>query len=639
MKKNKLFKFLSSVKLAIPLMFAMTVAVAWGTIVESRYNTDMARFTVYRTFWFQILLGLLWVNILFAALSRIPYKRHHTGFVITHIGLLTLLVGAMVTNIWGIDGQLQIVEKNQNGEVLLPDLVFTITNKDSGLKETYSIERRLKEAGYDSFKNINDLTADKVSILTYIPFAKVEKTFKGENSGSLQNVAVSFRMKSPFFDVNEWLHSQQNPEFQLGPAHLSLVIHKKGEEKKNDGPRKEEKRKPSSEGKPANGDSLEVLNGSGEVVQSIPLSQLKKGGVEVQSLKVTLVKYYEQAVVAEKNKLADGGQKGMNPALELSITDGGKSYREVIYAKYPDFSLNPKGFDGFKFRFRSSATPPSGMSIGAHGASEESEAAPGAPMAHSAPSGPMPNDSTHAGMASGAGPMGGAAMAGGNVIQFHIYEGTQDKAEVVLLKNNAEVLKQWVKPGEMVQTPWMGMQLTLNDLVFNGAETQEVKPTEQTLRTEMPPSAILLKPGGAPVDEALWLIEGDARTLMMNGKVIEVYYGRKSFKLPFEIYLDQFIKKDYPGTETPMSFESHVQVNKVGPLINIHMNEPLVKDSYTLYQASYIMRPGEPVSTILSVNWDPGRWIKYIGSIILIIGIITFTLMRSRMAQNWGAKA
>jgi hypothetical protein len=62
----------------------------------------------------------------------------------------------------------------------------------------------------------------------------------------------------------------------------------------------------------------------------------------------------------------------------------------------------------------------------------------------------------------------------------------------------------------------------------------------------------------------------------------------------------------------------------------ISMNEPLKVEGFTLYQASYIMNPGQPPVTVLSVNRDPGRPIKYLGSLILAFGFIIFTLMRSR---------
>ena len=91
---------------------------------------------------------------------------------------------------------------------------------------------------------------------------------------------------------------------------------------------------------------------------------------------------------------------------------------------------------------------------------------------------------------------------------------------------------------------------------------------------------------------------------------------------------------DYPGTETPLSFESRVKVNGQGQDVTISMNEPLKYAGYTIYQSSYDVRPGQPRTSIFSVNWDPGRPIKYLGGLILAIGIILFTVMRSRFYQN-----
>jgi cytochrome c biogenesis protein ResB len=80
-----------------------------------------------------------------------------------------------------------------------------------------------------------------------------------------------------------------------------------------------------------------------------------------------------------------------------------------------------------------------------------------------------------------------------------------------------------------------------------------------------------------------------------------------------------------------MSFESQVKVNSDKETVTISMNEPLKRDGYTLYQSSYQLIPNAPAVSIFSVNQDPGRWIKYLGSLILAIGIIIYTYMRSRL--------
>jgi cytochrome c biogenesis protein ResB len=122
------------------------------------------------------------------------------------------------------------------------------------------------------------------------------------------------------------------------------------------------------------------------------------------------------------------------------------------------------------------------------------------------------------------------------------------------------------------------------------------------------------------------------------GRKYQVYFGRKTLTLPFALELMEFRKVDYPGTETPMSFESSVRVDGRDPEIVVAMNEPLKQDGYTLYQSSYDIQPGQPRASIFSVNRDPGRAVKYLGSLILALGIITFTLMRSRLWRNFNKK-
>ncbi len=64
----------------------------------------------------------------------------------------------------------------------------------------------------------------------------------------------------------------------------------------------------------------------------------------------------------------------------------------------------------------------------------------------------------------------------------------------------------------------------------------------------------------------------------------------------------------------------------------ISMNEPMKYAGYTFYQASFEKdeKTGEPVASVFSVNRDPGRWIKYFGSIILSVGIVWLFYQRRK---------
>jgi len=96
--------------LAVVTLLAIAAVLTAATFLESSYDAETARHYVYGTVWFAALLGLLWVNVLFAALSRWPWKKRHAGFLLTHLGILILLIGSFVTLLRGQEGQVVIEE-------------------------------------------------------------------------------------------------------------------------------------------------------------------------------------------------------------------------------------------------------------------------------------------------------------------------------------------------------------------------------------------------------------------------------------------------------------------------------------------------------------------------------------------------
>ena len=96
--------------MAVPMILILAVLLASGTIVESKYSTAVAKRFVYGTWWFAAFLTLLGANVFCSALSRFPWKKHQTGFVITHLGILILLSGSLVTQRYGVDGQIGLTE-------------------------------------------------------------------------------------------------------------------------------------------------------------------------------------------------------------------------------------------------------------------------------------------------------------------------------------------------------------------------------------------------------------------------------------------------------------------------------------------------------------------------------------------------
>jgi hypothetical protein len=158
-----------------------------------------------------------------------------------------------------------------------------------------------------------------------------------------------------------------------------------------------------------------------------------------------------------------------------------------------------------------------------------------------------------------------------------------------------------------------------------------------------PPSAILLEgelpatgePGAKP--PRIWLGLGERATFETGGKKLTIGYFPRRVILPFGIGLRKFEIARYQGTANPMEFSSVVDVKTGGvdapggppPTDHrISMNEPMKYGGFTFYQSSYVDAQPRPVTSVFSVNQDPGRWLKYLGSFMIVLGSIWLFAMK-----------
>ena len=119
---DKVWLFFSSVKLLVVLLLLFVAAMSYGTYVESLLSNGAARILVYRTWWFDTLIGLTAMNLIGCTLRRAPYKPHQAGWITTHIALLIIMVGSVVTHRFGMHGQMVVPEGEANNIFYLEQL-------------------------------------------------------------------------------------------------------------------------------------------------------------------------------------------------------------------------------------------------------------------------------------------------------------------------------------------------------------------------------------------------------------------------------------------------------------------------------------------------------------------------------------
>lgn len=111
----------------------------------------------------------------------------------------------------------------------------------------------------------------------------------------------------------------------------------------------------------------------------------------------------------------------------------------------------------------------------------------------------------------------------------------------------------------------------------------------------------------------------------------------KRIPMPLVIRLLDFRREMHPGTETPSSFSSLVEVKSDGLVreLTISMNKPLRHHGFTLYQQSYRIDPDGRESSTFAVTRNAGRLLPYVSTAMVVLGMIVhFVVMLIRHARR-----
>ncbi|MEX1119691.1 MAG: hypothetical protein WEB60_12955 [Terrimicrobiaceae bacterium] len=104
----QLIHWLGSLQLALTLFATIAIACAIATFAESEFSAKVAQAYIYKAPWFIVWLIVLCVNLLAVTITRWPWERKHLGFIVTHYGIITLLIGAMVGLHTGFEGNVTL---------------------------------------------------------------------------------------------------------------------------------------------------------------------------------------------------------------------------------------------------------------------------------------------------------------------------------------------------------------------------------------------------------------------------------------------------------------------------------------------------------------------------------------------------
>ncbi len=224
-KMRKVGRYLASLQLAVVVLVALAVLIAWGTFVESRYQDAWrAKVEVYQSWPMLVVMGVLAVNLTAVMVDRWPWKRRHLSFVLAHIGILILLLGAVLTSEWGLDGSMR-VEINQSSRwVYVPETEVTVWSSFDGDKFS-----RIFYQAIDFYKDQHwlgrsiPLDQGSLQFVEWQPYAISSRKIR-RSSSKQAGSAIQFTLKNDRVQVTEWLfrprQASRVASFDFGPARV-----------------------------------------------------------------------------------------------------------------------------------------------------------------------------------------------------------------------------------------------------------------------------------------------------------------------------------------------------------------------------------------------------------------------------------
>jgi len=602
--RDPIFQFFSSLKLAIILLFVIILGCIAGTLYESGFDAKVARYYVYQAAWFNVWLLLLVANLTCSAFSRWPWKQHHVAFLVTHLGIITVLAGALMGRMTGIEGTMTIFKGEKPNSILtIDERILEITEPD-GRRQAINAEVFNRKPSEEKPRRLTT-TADgwKLSIVGYAPLLEIALNPKKADEEGIPAIRVEIETVMMGQKLGGWMiaDSASYGKFPMGLAEIKLK-RGKADLTKNDGT-------PAAQPAAA-GDAAEIEEVIFAFAKSADqVTRAEKGGSSGAKV-ILAVADGPQITLSYQGKTQTlSGVKGGETTIE------GTELKAIVEEYWPDFRIK----DGKPGTVSEAPNNPAVLvRIKGRGVSVA--------------------------------PADAAATEAPNELTLFI-----DEAGVVSYELSSRKLGRsagTLPSGEPLATGWADWALRVGEVITSAVPSFEATPVaEQRMGNSRYTEGVkvLAAKDGKSVSE--WIPLGWQVGLETTPEPIQLIYGYRQAQLPVALQLLDFEVERDEGTDTPASFKSHIEVTTTdGNSAQGHawMNNPFSYPgglwrattglTYKISQASW--NPKNLGESTVQILRDPGWSLKWIGSLTLTLGIyMMFYIPRFRRGGKKKAAA
>ena len=641
----RLFRFVGSIQLAVVLLGVVIVASIFGTIYESGFDADVARAYIYGAAWFNLWLLFLALNLAASAASRWPWQRRHTGFLITHLGIIILLAGALIGRTWGVEGTMTLFKGRAPDNRLLVSQrqLYVTEGGEPGRSSPVTFPVRVvgrRPSAAKPWTLGRTPGGWTVELTDYAPH--LASRFQPEvPTLAAGQPAVHLRLVSPRLGrtMERWLLAgdEEHDAFDLGMASVRLLP---GAAPAAAGDAKPETVPPGGEDR--------------DPVDENIVAFAKRPG--------------EQAGQAAPGKMASGAK------VRLSVGSGG---RRLVNVEWRGAAWE---FDADADRGKDEDLGHGGLFVRIGDFWPDFTLRDGQPATASAePNNPAVLVRVHGRLTANADGETVAAADDPNRLDANATSPTTAAANAATLYCDAagaltyslrsggspQPVRGTLTPGQPINTGWADWQIVVDQVLPRAVEHTVFEPSETRPKGAGPMAGdggsgtvtdgvrVRLSRPGQPTHEQ-WVGAGWQVTTPTTGgaddRPVQLVYGWQIEPLPIGLELTNFEVERNEGTDDPAGFRSTVRVTATDGATDAGscwMNHPhnfpgsplhtWTGFTYKISQASW--NPDNLDQSSVQILRDPGWSLKWVGCLLVCAGIVTLFYGRPHPGETAAARA
>ncbi|MCD6596913.1 MAG: cytochrome c biogenesis protein CcsA [Bacteroidales bacterium] len=170
---KNIYRFLISMPFMGFLILTLAFSSAAATFIENDYGASVARAVVYNSWWFELLLILIMINLVGNMIINKVYKKKKLSIFLFHFAFFIIFLGAAVTRYISYEGSMHIREGNSSDEILSSESFIYGSVESGNQQKNFSYKTHILPGRKSHFKRSVNLGQKKykLELVKYIPNA------------------------------------------------------------------------------------------------------------------------------------------------------------------------------------------------------------------------------------------------------------------------------------------------------------------------------------------------------------------------------------------------------------------------------------------------------------------------------------